>query len=220
MTALDLGLEADALLRAAQERGYHHPPGFAGFRAALRIHDGDTVVDGTVVVPGDGAPEFDLDAEESTIAWARHELGSMAMHRRQRSYEDGDGRHAKRLGPDDGSPLGRLIVLDDPMASTFRVRDGMIEEISRSHGGARFTIQIQERVVAPDGRVVSSAFTVLFQDETTGKLRSAHVYADGHASVGGVLLPSSRQVVTADDEGKRVRRLELTGHELLDEVSS
>jgi hypothetical protein len=216
MTALDLGLEADALLRAAQEHGYQHPPDFPGFRAAVRIHDGATVADGTVTVPREGAPELDVDADEATLAWARHELGSMAMHRRHRSYEDGDGRHEKRLAPDDGSPLGRLVVLDDAMASTFRIREGHIQEISRSHGGARFTIAIQERVTAPDGRSVSSAFTVLFQDEQTGRLTRAHVYADGHTAVGELLLPGSRQVVTGDEDGLRVRRLELSGHELLD----
>jgi hypothetical protein len=220
MATLDVALDADSLLRSAQERAYHHPPEFGGFRAALRVQDGGSVAEGTVTVGREGAPEIALDADAQTLAWARHELGSMAAHRRHRSYEDGDGRHPKRLAPDDGSPLGRLVVLEDELASTFRVRDGELSEISRSHGGARFTIVIQERVAAPDGRSVSSAFTVLFRDEASGALTSAHVYADGHEPVGGLLLPASRQVVTADGDGVRVRRLDLSEHELLAEDRS
>ena len=101
------------------------------------------------------------------------------------------------------------------MDSSFRVRGGQIEQISRSHGGSRFTIVMQERAAGPDGRSVSSAFTVFFFDESSGRLTRSHAYADTHVVVDGVLLPAARQVATADDDGLDVRRFELSGHALL-----
>ena len=220
MTALDVGLDADELLRAAQESAYKHPPGFAGFTAGLRIHDGREVFDGTATIPGEGAPDLAVDAPDTTLAWARHELGSMAAHRRHRTYEEGDGRHRKRLAPDDGHPLGRLVELDDAMASTFRVRDGHLAEISRSHGGSRFTIVVQDRAAAPDGRTVTQSFAVVYRDEDLGRLTRTDVYGDEHVALGDVLLPASRQVATADDDGLRVRRIELFDHALLEGARS
>lgn len=215
MATLDLGLEADELLRAAQDGAYRLPPGFPGFTAALRLHDGRAVSDGTVTVPGDSAPELAIDAGDDDVAWVRHELGSMAMHRRHRTYDEGDGRHEKRVAPDDGHALGRLVELEDAMRSTFRVRDRRLEQISRSHGGSRFTIVIQERASGPDGRSVSSAFSVFYWDEASGRLTRTDAYTDSHVVVDGVLLPAARQVATADDEGLHARRFELSGHALL-----
>ena len=113
MATLDLGLEADALLRAAQDGSYRLPPGFAGFTAELRLHDGRSVSDGTVTVPADAPPELAIDADDDAVSWVRHELGSMAMHRRHRTYDEGDGRHEKRVAEDDGHALGRLVELED-----------------------------------------------------------------------------------------------------------
>jgi hypothetical protein len=219
MTTVHLDL-ADEHLRAAQEGGYHHPPGFAGFSATVAIQAGGETATGTVTIGPDAEPQLDLAGSEDARAWAGRELASMAAHRRHRTYEEGDGRHGKRLGPADEHPLGRRVELDDPLSSSFRVRDGQLTEITRSHGNRRFTIVIQDRVAAPDGRSVSTSFTVSYWDTDTGRLTRADTYADGYVERDGLLLPAFRQVATSDDDGLTVRRLELSDHRLLAESGS
>ena len=209
--------DADRLLRDAHGAAYRHPAGFGGFSAAVVVRSEHAAVEGDVTLRPGEKPRLELE-EGELQAWAKRELTSMANHRWHREYDEGDGRHEKQLGPDDGHPLGRHVALEDSMHSSFRVVDGAISEITRTHEDSRFTIVIQERMKAPDGSNVSSSFTVFYWDEKSGRLTRTDAYRDGYAAQGELLLPTFRQVASADDSGLIVRRLELSQHELLEEV--
>jgi Protein of unknown function (DUF3386) len=207
-------VEADLLIREAHEAGYRFPPGFSGFAAGLRYRAAGIEAGGEVVIRAGTRPELRIDLPSGEERWLAHELSSMAGHRFHRAYEDTDGPTSKVAEPDDGNPLGRLVRLDDSMRSTYRVGAGLINEISREHAGSRFTIVIQQRAEAPDGRVVSAAFTVCHW-EGDGALRRADAYTDSYVERAGVFLPAGRRVATANEEGLFVRELELVGHDLL-----
>jgi hypothetical protein len=203
----------DDLLQRAHEASYRLPAGFAGFRAAIRF-SGPAAAEGSVVVRAGERPELDIDLPEDERRWLEHELGSLVGHRLHRTYDDGDGATGKRLGADDGSPHGHLIELEDKMDSSYRVLDDHLTEITRTHGGQRFTIVIQERATAPDGRAISSAFTVIhWGDDAVAR---ADAYSDAHVEVADVLLPARRRVASGTASGLVVRQFELDGHELLD----
>jgi ketosteroid isomerase-like protein len=205
--------EADELLRAAHETAHRWPAGFRGFRAGLRYATAELVAEGAVAVRRGPDVQLEIDLPDDDRRSLQHELSSLAGHRWERPYEEGDGRLEKQVHADDGHPLGRLVELDDKMDSAYRVGDGRLNAITRTHGGTRFTIAIQGRAEAPDGRTVSNAFTVLHWAD--GRLVRSDAYTDEFAAVGGLLLPRVRQVVTARDEGLSVRRLELHDHELI-----
>ena len=233
-----VGIGCNALLRAAYERAYRLPAGFAGFRARVRYLGPAGAVTGDVEVRSPGDLTLDLPgADPEATAWVRQELASIAGHRWPTSHEAADGRHRLALRPaaPDGEPdgaegaddlavLGTLVrVLDDRFRSSYRVRDGQIAVIDRSIGGMRFVIQVLDRVAAPDGRHVPAHFVVSYWETESGRLTRADAYADRYAPVqdGGpagqlaVLLPSSRTVTTAGDGGLTVRTVELEGHTLL-----
>ncbi len=216
----DLAAEADLLVREAHEAGYRFPPGFPGFRAQLRFSGNGGDARGSVSLRFGERPELEIELPEQERDWLAHELGSLASHRFHRSYEQADGRHRKRLHEEDGNPLGRLVTIEDAMDSSYRIEAGRIGEISRTHGGSRFTIVIQERVEAHDGRVVSSAFTVCHWDEESGRLLRADAYSDSFVERDGLLLPARRRVATATDTGLVVRKVVLDDHESLAEEDS
>jgi hypothetical protein len=216
LSATNVAEEADLLVREAHEASYRFPPSFPGFRSGLRFRSAGVEAEGTLVLRAGERPELEIDLPEQEGHWLEHELGSLAVHRFHRSYEDADGRNDKTLEDDDGNPLGRLVSIADRMDSSYRVGGGRINEINRTHGGSRFTIVIQERAEAPDGRAVSTAFTVSHWDAATARLLRADAYTDAFADLGGLLLPSRRRVATASDAGLTVREVELTAHELLD----
>jgi hypothetical protein len=215
LSATNVAGEADLLVREAHEASYRFPPGFPGFQSGLRFRATGVEAEGSLVFRAGERPELEIDLPEEERHWLEHELGSLAVHRFHRSYEDADGRNDKTLEPDDGSPLGRLVSIEDRMDSSYRIGGGRINEINRTHGGSRFTIVIQDRREAPDGRAVSTAFTVSHWDAENGRLLRADAYTDAFVDVGGLLLPSRRRVATASDAGLTVRELELGDHELL-----
>jgi Protein of unknown function (DUF3386) len=220
LSATDVTAEADQLVRAAHEASYRFPPGFPGFRSAIRFRAAGVEASGRLDLRAGERPELEIELPEDEERWLAHELGSLAGHRFHRAYEDADGRSTKRLDDEDGHPLGRLVAIEDTMDSTYRIAGGRINEIARTHGGSRFTIVIQERAEAPDGRVASSAFTVCHWDSDSGRLLRADVYDDGYVELDGILLPARRRVATASDGGLTVRELELTDHQLLTDEAS
>jgi hypothetical protein len=193
--------DPDVLLRRAHEAGYRFPPGFTGFTATLETDSGGgrvTVVDrSNVHVEGDPGAE---------IAWAKSEIASIVSHRWPSSYDEGDGRWAKRL---DGE---RVEILDDPFDSTYRVRDAHVSEVHRTVGESRFVISVGERVTTDDGRHLPTHFTVFHWATATGRLIRADAYIDAYVQVDGVYLPERRQVTSATDDGLVTRVLTLTDH--------
>lgn len=217
MSATDVAADAELLVREAHEAGYRYPPSFPGFRAALHFRAAGLEARGRLILRAGESPEVEVELPEGEERWLAHELASLARHRFHSAYEDADGRSRKLLHEEDGSPLGRLVAIEDAMDSSYRIGGEGINEITRTHGGSRFTIVIQQRVKAPDGRLVSSAFTVCHRDAESGRLLRADAYSDTFIERDDLFLPARRRVVTASDTGLTVRELELSSHELLEE---
>jgi hypothetical protein len=219
VTATDLlhEAEADRVMRGVHEAVHRYPPGFPGLRASLLLvtAPGDAHRGWATVAPGRG-PLVELDAPAQDRRWCEAELASLTGHRWHSDYDAADGRHPKRLGPPDGSPLGAEVVIGDAMASRYRVRDGRIAQVTRTAGGTRFSIVIGASEEAPGGGTVSTDFTVAFWDVATGRLVRTDAYRDRYVPRGELLLPASRRVATADDDGIHVREVVLDRHELLD----
>jgi hypothetical protein len=204
---------ADELLLEAHGGIYRFPDAFSGFRAGL-VFEGDTVAAGSVVVWADGGFELRIELGDAELAWLDREFASLVGHRVARTYEDGDGRFEKELDPVP-SPLGALVRMRDELGSSYRVRQGRITLITRVIGGRRFSIVPQRWERAPDGRVVTTEFTVCYWEGEPASIERCEVYTDAYADVGGLFLPSLRRVVTASAGGVRVRQLELDAHELI-----
>jgi hypothetical protein len=213
----DVAAQADLLTREAHEAAYRFPPGFPGFRCRLAVRAEGLEAEGRLTLRAGERPELEIELPDEA-RWLEHELGSLAGHRFHRSYEDADGRNTKRVLDDDGNPHGRLVVIEDAMDSSYRIGGGRINEISRTHGGSRFTIAIQQRADAADGRAVSTAFTVCHWDAESGALLRADAYSDTHVELDGLLLPARRRIATASSSGLAVREVELSRHELLEDA--
>jgi hypothetical protein len=167
-----------------------------------------------VVAPDPSNVEVHLEAPEPDREWASRELASLVAHRWPQAYGSGDGRYPKETDPDDRHPLGLLVMLrGDPLSSSYRVQDRQVTQINRHHPGGRFSIVIQARMTAPDGRGLPTQFAVCHWDGT-GRLIRSDLYSDAYRNVEGVLLPERRRVATADDRGLTTRELRLTQHAL------
>ena len=216
VTATENVTRADELVRTAHARVYRYPDTFQGFRAALAWRTDQAYGEGTVVARK--GPEVDVaDAAGAELDWVTKELRSIVGHRQFNEYEAGDGQHEKSLGS--AHVLGEVVELGDSMDSSYRVASGEISTVTRTMGGQRFTIVIQDRHAFADGRTLPVNFGVFFWDADTGALNATELYRDEVVEVGGIQLPALRRVVRADGSGLAVRELALSGHELLGAAS-
>ncbi len=208
---------AHDLMRVAHDRSYRYPTDFGGFEAKLTYTGPEGDATGTVKVTSARSVEVTILAEETGRGWLRRELGSMVGHRWHMPYEEADGAHELALGDDDDNPLGVTIdVIQDSYDSSYRVLEQEISQVNRAMGRIRFSIQIQSRDEAPDGRSLPSNFTVFYWDTENERLSRSDVYHDVYEPVGGVPLPISRQIISADDAGITTRRMALSEHRLLE----
>lgn len=213
---------AHRMLRRAYEASYRFPEGFGGFTAALYYAWDSECRSGTVEVrsPSDIRITGSIEDADGRL---RRELSSIVGHRWPLSYDDADGRHRLSLDPEE-HPLGTLVrVENDGMDSTYRIQGGHIQQIERSVGSKRFSINIQERSYTDDGRALPAHFCAVYWetdptsngDAAEQRLSRTDIYRDGYIPVQGVYLPLSRRVVTADDSGTSIWQLLLRDHRLL-----
>ncbi|MER3439587.1 MAG: hypothetical protein C4346_19430, partial [Chloroflexota bacterium] len=166
------------------------------------------------LVYGPREVELDLPAPADVVTWTRQELVSLIGHRWPIAYEASDGRYTLAL-QHDGHPLGCLIrFADDPFASSYRVDDRRITQITRTMGSTRFVITLQEHAVTSDERLLPVHFTVVYWDVAMNRLTRADTYSDQYAGIDGLYLPTLRQVVSATDSGIETRQVRLAEHRI------
>lgn len=203
--------QLDELLGEAHASAYRLPADFPGFEATVAMAGAGWRARGSMRATGPERVDVVIDATEADRAWAAKELNSMVAHRWHQPYDSGDGRHPKLTDAEIDHPLGRLVRLDgDPYSSSYRVLDGHVSVVERQVGPMRFCIVVHERAPAPDRRSVPSTFTVTYWNGATGELTRTDAYRDVYTEVGEVLLPASRRVVTASDDGLVARHLRLS----------
>jgi hypothetical protein len=203
--------QLDELLGEAHASAYRLPADFPGFAATLSMAGAGWRALGSLRANGPERVEVTVDAPEAERAWAARELTSMVAHRWHQPYEACDGRLPKATDDEVDHPLGRLVRLDgDPYSSSYRVLDGHVSVVERHMGPMRFCIVVHERAPAPERRSVPSTFTVTYWNAATGALSRTDAYRDVYTEVEGVLLPASRRVVTASDDGLVARQLRLS----------
>ena len=208
--------QADVLLEEAQRTGYRYPLTFRGFGATLLFSGAEQASRAVTVTAGeDGVAVTGADGIDS---WASEQVRSMVAHRLRRPYDEGDGRHAKRVVVDD-HPLGALVQLDDGMSSSYRVADGQIALVTRQPGPKRFSIAVQSRLETEDGTFLSAEFAVFYWN-IDGSLEASEAFSDEYVEVDSLFLPARRRVIRADGEGVSARLLTLTDHVLTVEAGS
>ncbi len=203
------------LLRRAFESTYRWNPAFKGFSSRLSIQEAGKALDGTISVQLPDSVTVSLP-DPDVQKWAEGQIGMMAVHRGHRSFDQSDGRHTLTLGKDDNHPLGRsLAIHGDSMNSTYRVLGRQIRQINRSMGPVRFTINVEDSLNTPEGKHLTTRYTVYYFHPKDGSIKQVDSITDDHAVVEGVYLPGTRRIISAEGGEVRVRVMAFSGHTLL-----
>jgi hypothetical protein len=207
--------KAREVLQRAFESTYRWKANFKGFRARLTIREAGKQAEGDVLVELPETIKVSL-SDGDAQKWAEGQIGMMAVHRGHRTFEQSDGRHTLGLGEDDGHPLGRLLLIQgDAMNSRYRVLGNHIRQINRSMGPVRFTINVEDAMTTPDGRHLTTRYTVYYFNPQDGAIKQVDSISDEHANLNGVLVPGTRRVISTEAGEVRVRVMEFREHQTL-----
>lgn len=210
---------AYALLKAAHDNRQTFGPDFPGLTADVLFNDEGRLHRGTLRYrPGEGRTgvTIGLDgAAPEAKAWLEGMVSNLLGHRRGGDFAKGDGQHPLTFGPDDHSPLGRLVLLNDALKSSYRVKDRIVTEVTRTMGDTRFTITVLETTPVEKGKYLPRHFVVTYFDRATGAIQRVQSYTDRYEKVAGIWLPTSRRVILADGGRMTTRIIELQNPRLL-----
>lgn len=216
---LALGDEvANALLAEARERIYHWPHEFGGFSAELVLIDDSQTWRGQLTAADSQHFEFVLDAPLSRelSIWLNYQLGELLAHREAPTRSRMASRSGVVLGDDHPIYGPQIIFPDDPMHSSYRIRDQRITQIARSYPKQRFVINMDSHYDF-DGRYAAQCYSAFYWDRANGDFKKSETYFDAYHQVDGFQLPTLRRYSMASQQGLANRELRLTSHCLLNQ---
>jgi len=204
------------LLKMAHDRRSNLPKDFGGFTADVTLNDNGVEATGSVTYTSGKGLEMQIaKADKSAQEWLHSALSSAVAHRLAGDFSKGDGSHPLSFTPDDHSPLGRQIALNDVMKSSYRVRDNQITEVTRTAGNARFTITMLENITVDGSQYLPKHFVVTYFNAQTGAIEHTEYFTDTHAKIGTAWMPTARRVVTAANGAFTTRSYALKNIHLL-----
>lgn len=191
---------------------------FHGFRANIEVLHGGTQHQGKVLVTREARVTLEGISNEGARQYAQQALASIVMHSLQRDFNKGDGRHGITFGDDDGSPLGRkVIVHGDAYKSWYRIRDGQLTQVNRTMGTQRFTIDMLSVERDAEGRRSRQSFVVNTWNNSGAWVKN-EAFRDESVVIGAYALPRQRYVITTEpSKPSYVHAITLSGHQLLTE---
>lgn len=195
------------LLKSTRDTSQNFPANFSGVAVEIVLNDNGKIAKGSLVYEAGKGGELKIEGlDEDTKDWLKEQATSVVAHRRGGDLAKGDGRHPITFGEDDNSPVGRRVVLNDSMKSSYRIRNQQVVEVDRTMGDSHFTITVLETTPVAGGKFLPRHFTVTYFDAKTGALKRSEAFTDEYKQIDGVWFPASRRVTRAEN-GKVATRV-------------
>lgn len=188
------------LLKEAHDARQVWPADFPGFNAEVIFNDNGKIIVGKLSYEQKGGVALTVDEiSPESKTWLLNQLNSLLSHRRGGDFAKRDGANPITFGDDDKSPIGRLVILNDALKSSYRVRDSKVVDVTRTIAGERFTINVLETTPVENGKYLPRHFTVTYFDAKTGALKRTESFSDSHTKVSDIWFPTQRRVIRADN---------------------
>jgi len=199
-----------ALLREAREARASWEK-FPGFVAKVKVQTTAGEQSGEIKVSATGDVELvgmNLADEKQVLTTLRSLIG----HRLAEESEDDNVAYEEEAA---GHPLGQRMQFqgESEMASSYRVRDGVIREVNRQSKTGRFTISVMEVRRNPEGKYLPGVYSVSFWN-SDGSLKSSTFVNETWVRVGHLDLPATLERVSVSGAEHRNLRIEFVDHKL------
>lgn len=206
---------AYALLKDAHDARQVWPTDFPGFSAEVVFNDNGQLTKGKISYEQKSGVSLTIEGiSPESKTWLVNQLNSLLSHRRGGDFAKRDGANPITFGEDDKSPIGRLVILNDSLKSSYRVRDNKVVDVTRTIAGERFTISVLETTSVENNKYLPRHFTVTYFDAKTGALKRTESFSDKHTKITDIWIPTERRVIRADNGVITSRVVEIHNCEL------
>ncbi|MEM7308036.1 MAG: DUF3386 family protein [Planctomycetota bacterium] len=203
---------SDALLHERQL-----PADVGGLAGVVLVHLGGEPVRGEFELNGGEWVECSLPGlSKADEAWVGAHLRQVIETRLARDLATTTGAHALALAPRDGSPLGRLVVANDPGQTRYYLHDHRVQLVERTEDGIRRSSAVLAHEEGEDGRVLPLQTFATEVDTESGQLLASEAITDEYREADGRMLPAKRRVLRTSGRVTRALLLELRNLELLE----
>lgn len=190
---------------------------FPGFSARVVINQDGKKIPGQVTVSATGKVELKTDLadltpeQEQVIKKVRGEIISLVSHRLPGEKYETPCAFGDKV---EDHPQGRLIlVLNDELHSSYRIRDRQILEVNRTSPGGRFTISVLENYWNKEKTYLPAHYVVNTWDKG-GTLTSSTAHRNTWLRMGDFDLPETASTVNSANGGLTVRQVTFSAHKL------
>jgi len=206
--------KARELLESAFNLTARWPKNFEGFSANLEVNTDGMVMQGKVAV--NSAKEVSVTLPEADLQKSIEGIVSMiVVHRAHRTFEESDGKYELTLEDNNTHPLGqRLRIHGDNSNSSYLLKNNRITQINRTMQHIAFTINVEESAVTPEGKNLTTKYTVYYSSPKDGSLRNVESTTDTHIRIGSADLPSTRRIISYENGKVVTKTLTFTNHKL------
>ena len=183
---------------------------FPGFTADLTVNLNGKLHKGAVTVSDKGKVQLIMDDDLKDSV--RREIASIVSHRLPGGPSNTPCCFAEDL-PE--HPQGRtILVLNDELHSSYRIKDRQIMEVNRTQGDARFTISVLENMWNKDKQYLPVAYVVNTWDAKSKALKSSQTHHQTWTRIGAFDLPLLATTITATEGKLSSRSLAFSNHQL------
>jgi hypothetical protein len=203
------------LLKEAHDARQVWPADFIGFNAEVAFNDNGKITTGKISYEQKTGVSLSIEGLEAEAkTWLTNQLNSLLSHRRGGDFDKRDGANPITFGEDDKSPTGRLVLLNDSLKSSYRVRDSKVVDVTRTIANEKFTISVLETTPVENGKYLPRHFTVTYFDAKTGLLKRTEAFSDTHTKIGNIWFPTLRRIIRAENGLVSARLIEISNFEL------
>jgi hypothetical protein len=208
----DAEIKADpgaySLLRDARQARYYFPDNFQGFTATVIANENGKVARGDLYYDVNGSVDLDMkdDPGFEEKAWDVAEITAMIGRHLGHDLFKEYMRYPLTLGRDDHSPMGHLVLINDPTKASLRIRDGRITAAEKTIDGQRRIIIVMEEEPVGEGKFLPHHFTVSYVDPKTGELKRTEAYTTEYKQVDDVWFPFRQRIIRTEN-GKTITRI-------------
>jgi hypothetical protein len=168
---------------------------FPGFSANLVVNHNGQITKTKVEVQENGKVTVFID-DADTKKFVREQVASLVGHR----LGGGPAKDTPCAFADKNTehPLGRkVIVLDDAMGSSYRIKDDQLVQVNRKMKDIRFSIIVMKNDVTPEKKYLASDYVVNTWKNDTNQLVSSWTFHHTWKRVNGMDFPDTVTIVIA-----------------------
>ncbi len=192
-------VSAEAIFRDAYANRYTWDENFPGYRAEVRVKDGEATYQGKTHLHSDFGITVENVRETEVQQLIAAQLQMSATHLRRAPFEQLHGQNQFEQTGVDATGAMEIKEIGDESDSFYKVKDHQIQQVNRTLGNFKVEVNTIDSMRTAQG-YLPTRFQVIFRDDATGEVVERDDVRDTYTEVSGYYFLSKREARTGVEE--------------------